>query len=115
MHSEENQGDNIPYRPLGLVKGTLESHGVEITYVYEDLIFIKHNHFLLQFGEIGEKMFFYRNNEIKSDEAARQYEILSTLLAGEGLELIYQGNYLLEEKEDGTMSLEFREENANEK
>lgn len=115
MCSEENQVNNIPYRPLGLVKGTLESHGVEITYVYEDLVFIKHNHFLLQFGEVGEKVFFYRNNKIESEEAARQYEILSTSLAVLGLELTYQGSYLLEENEDGTMSLEFQEENADEK
>ena len=115
MQTEENQEDALPYRPLGIVKGRLEPLGVEITYVYEDLIFIKHNHFLLQFGEVGEKMFFYRNSEITIDEAMRQYEILSTSLANDGLELTYQGSYTLEEKADGTMSLEFSEENEDTK
>ena len=113
MQIEEKQLDNIPYRPLGIVKGALETLDVEITYVYEDLIFIKHNHFLLQFGEIGEKMFFYRNSEIKIDEAMGQFEILSASLSGEGLELTYQGSYTLEEKADGTMSLELSEENID--
>lgn len=111
MQNEENQVESAPYRPLGIVKGTLEPLGVEITYVYEDLIFIKHNHFLLQFGEVGEKMFFYRNSEIEIDEAMGQFNILSTSLSVEGLELNYQGSYRLEEKDDGTMSLEFHEEN----
>jgi hypothetical protein len=110
MQIEGKQVDNIPYRPLGLVKGTLEPLGVEITYVYEDLVFIKHNHFLLQFGETGEKLFFYRNSEIEIEEAMGQFNILSTSLSGEGLELTFLGSYQLEEKDDGTMSLEFYEE-----
>jgi hypothetical protein len=114
MQNEENQVDSVPYRPLGIVKGTLEPLGVEITYVYEDLIFIKHNHFLLQFGEVGEKIFFFRNCEIEIDKARGQFTILSTSLSGEGLELIYQGSYRLEEKDDGTMSLEFHDENPEE-
>jgi hypothetical protein len=114
MQTEEKHTDSIPYRPLGIVKGALEPLDVEVTYVYEDLIFIKHNHFLLQFGEVGEKMFFHRNSEIDIDEAMRQFEIISTSLSEEGLDLTYQGRYLLEEKDDGTMSLEFHEEMTNE-
>ena len=113
MQTEEKQTDNIPYRPLGIVKGSLEPLGVEVTYVYEDLIFIKHNHFLLQFGEVGEKIFFHRNSEIDIAEAMRQFEIISNSLSDEGLDITYQGRYLLEEKDDGTMSLEFHEEKAD--
>lgn len=41
----------VPYRPLGLVKEALEQIGIEVSYAYEDLVFIQHNHFLLQFGK----------------------------------------------------------------
>lgn len=47
-------GMGLPYRPLGMVKAMLETIGIEITYSYEDLIFIQHNHFLLQFGKSDE-------------------------------------------------------------
>ncbi len=114
MQTEEKQTETIPYRPLGLVKGLLDNLGVEITYVYEDLVFIKHNHFLLQFGDKGEQIFFFRNLEIKPDEAMSQCDILSKSLSEKGLELTYRGSYLLEEKDDGTMSLEFHEEERGE-
>ena len=48
----------LPYRPLGVVKQLLEEIGMEITYAYDDLIFIQHNPVLLQFGKVGE----VRNN-----------------------------------------------------
>ena len=44
----------LPYRPLGLVKQLLEEIGIEVTYAYEDLVFVQHNPILLQFGKVGE-------------------------------------------------------------
>lgn len=38
-------------KPLGRVKDIVEAAGMTISYVYEDLVFIDHNAFLLQFTE----------------------------------------------------------------
>ena len=107
MQNRENSMEPIPFRPLGLVKTALENLAVEITYVYEDLIFIKHNHFLLQFGEQGEQMSFYRNQEIDPGESEQQFAILVRALSTMNLQLSHGGSYVLTEQDDGTMSLIF--------
>lgn len=53
----------IPFKPLGIIKEMLEGIGLEITYVYDDLLFIDHNAFLLRMGESGEDIQLYFNTE----------------------------------------------------
>jgi hypothetical protein len=109
MSAPEKINANIPYRPLGIVKNIIESLGAEISYVYEDLIFIKHNHFLLRFGDVGEKMFFHRNEEIPKEEAADHFSVLRREAAGHGISLTQESSYRLEESSDGELRLAFME------
>lgn len=37
-------------KKLGVVKDIVESAGMEITHVYEDLVFLNHNALILQFA-----------------------------------------------------------------
>ena len=71
---------SIPYRPLGLIKEVIESIGLAITHVFEDLVFIEHNAFFLQMGERGEEVRLYFNTE--SDVAVR--DDIARQLAEEG-------------------------------
>lgn len=57
----------IPCRPLGLIKEMINTVGLEVTYVYEDLVFIQHNAFLLQMGEQGEDVGVRFNTESNPD------------------------------------------------
>jgi hypothetical protein len=57
----------VPYRPLGLIKEVIETTGLEITHVFEDLVFIEHNTYLLQMGERGEDVRLYFNSESTAD------------------------------------------------
>lgn len=41
----------IPLRPLGVIKTLVEAVGLDVSYVYDDLVFIEHNAFLLQMSE----------------------------------------------------------------
>jgi hypothetical protein len=54
---------NIPIRPLGLAKDLIEAVGLDLTYVYDDLIFIEHNAFLLQMEDKGEDLGIWFNTE----------------------------------------------------
>ncbi|MDJ0623748.1 MAG: hypothetical protein QNJ17_12340 [Desulfocapsaceae bacterium] len=107
MATGEQLKPDLPFRPLGVVKKTLDSLGVEVSYVYEDLVFITHNHFLLQFGEVGTEIFFYHNVEIKPEEASLQHGILATSFAKEGIALHNNGSYSMIAQDDGTISLSF--------
>lgn len=98
----------IPFRPLGIIKDMIETIGLEITYVYEDLVFIEHNAFLLQMGKEGQDVAVLFNTE--TNPQARP-EILSRLQrAGSDLALniFEEGMFKIEQnEEDENFQLEF--------
>lgn len=101
----------LPYRPLGVVKQLLEEIGIEITYAYEDLVFIQHNPFLLQFGKVGEVLFFYANVEIEDSEADHLFSTVQAAAGNNGITtLIHRGRYRLSAEEGENLSLEFLED-----
>ena len=102
----------LPYRPLGLVKQFLEEIGIEVTYAFEDLIFIQHNPVLLQFGKVGEMLFFYTNVETGESEAAQLFAAIQAKAAIQGITLVQRGRYRLSEAEGGSLALEFLEDAA---
>jgi len=56
-------------RPLGIAKEIVESLRLEITYHYDDLIFVEHNAFILQFDDASDtnlKVFF--NTDLESEK-----------------------------------------------
>lgn len=42
-------------RPLGIAKEIIENTGLQVTYVYDDLIFVEHSPFLIQFDDNDSK------------------------------------------------------------
>nr|WP_320010388.1 hypothetical protein [uncultured Desulfobulbus sp.] len=103
----------VAFRPLGIVKQFLEEIGIEVTYAYDDLVFIQHNPVLLQFGEVGEELFFYVNVETGEEEASQIFSAIQAKAAGEGITLIQRGKYRLSEGENENLSLEFLEDAAS--
>lgn len=101
------ENNELQHRPLGVVKDLLENLGAEISYAYEDLIFVKHNHFLLQFGQTAEEVFFFKNVEIEEEESTKQYSTLSAAAGQMGLQIPFAGEYSLTENDDGTLSIKF--------
>ena len=59
-----------PLKPLGIIKEMLDGIGFEITYAYDDLIFIEHNAFLLQMGTTGEEVRLYFHTDSSMEKRA---------------------------------------------
>jgi hypothetical protein len=97
----------LQYRPLGMVTEALEQIGIEVTYAYEDLIFIEHNHFLLQFGKTGEILFFYANVETTGNHAHQLFSDVRNTVSGKGITLLRRGQYQLTTGDDERLSLHF--------
>ena len=55
-------------KPLGMVKTIVEAAGMGISYAYDDLVFLEHNSFLLQFTGNDHEITVHVNSE--ADEAA---------------------------------------------
>lgn len=96
-----------PPRPLGLVKEMIDATGLSVTHVWDDLVFIEHNAFILQFGEKGEDILLHFNVESEED---KRDEITEKLISeGKKYKLVvsYVGTYSLTQKDDKNIGIEF--------
>ncbi len=78
----------VPYRPLGHIREMVNALGLEVTYIYEDLVYVEHNAFFLQMGERGELINLYFNTE--SDPGERDAITGQLERAGRARELSIQ-------------------------
>lgn len=60
----------VPYRPLGHIRDIVTELGLEVTYCYDDLVYVEHNAFLLRMGEQGDQLYLYFNTESDARERA---------------------------------------------
>lgn len=98
----------IPVKPLGLIKNLIESMGLDVTYVYDDLVFIEHNAFLLQMGTEGEKVSLWFNDACKVEERPGILHDLHGFATGLGLTIKLQGTYSMNScDENESFSLQF--------
>ena len=98
----------IPFRPLGKVIEIVECMGLEVTYAYDDLVFVSHNAFLLQMDDTGESLFLFFNEESdisKRDEIAEQ---LTHHSAERSLNLYEQGTYVMKPNDNETLDVHFK-------
>lgn len=87
----------IPLRPLGLIKTMVEAIGLDVSYVYDDLVFIEKNAFLLQMSEErGDDLWVWFNTDSTPDDRP----LILSRLQSEGAKLSLQ----LQEK--GTYSMQ---------
>lgn len=97
----------LPYRPLGELKMILEDLGEDITYAYEDLVFIHHNQYLLQFGATGDQLIYFTNVDTPETEASLHFQTIRKAVGAQGIFLINGGRYRLTPTADQTLSIEF--------
>ena len=94
-------------RPLGTVMQLLEELGHEVTYAYDDLVFVNHDGFLLQFDNTGSVLNLYFNQNYPKQEVENVE--LSIIPAGDkkGLSIITKGLYNVTEQGDENLQIEF--------
>ncbi len=97
----------VPYRPLGEIKELLEAHGLNLTHVYEDLIFMEHNAFLLQMGAKGEDVALVFNVDCDPDNKANITNTLIESGKNYGLKIFVKGTYTITQNEDETLDIAF--------
>ena len=45
----------MKYRPLGIAREIIQSAGMQVTYTYDDLVFIEHSPIIIQFDDENKK------------------------------------------------------------
>jgi hypothetical protein len=94
-------------RPLGTVMELIESLGHEVTYAYEDLVFVDHNNFLLQFGQESHALDLFINTECSADEAESIASRMLNAAPPMGLDIRPKGTYTMNETAENSLQITF--------
>jgi len=100
---------SIPYRPLGIITEAVEAMGLEVTYAYDDLVFVEHNAFLLRMGEKGEQVYLYFNEDSNSDSRGEMTRQLASQASPKGLQIMNSGTYVMKPRDDEQLDIHFNE------
>lgn len=94
-------------RQLGIVKEIVESAGMGISYTYEDLVFIEHNAFLLQFTSNDNELLIHINQE--ADGSVIQGDIARLKAEASTKKMIFRDGtyYTISQGDDENINLEF--------
>jgi hypothetical protein len=94
-------------RPLGTVIQLLEELGHEVTYAYEDLVFVNHNGFLLQFENDGPVLNLFFNLDFPKNEAESVEQSIIPAADKIGLSINKKGKYSVTEQDNENLQIEF--------
>ncbi|NNJ69975.1 MAG: hypothetical protein HKP10_01645 [Kiritimatiellales bacterium] len=94
-------------KPLGKITAILADLGLEVTYAYDDLVFVQHSAFLLQFLEDPTTLKLYTNTECNPQEANDTASSIVLEFDRSGFTLDPSGKYTLSQNEDETLRIEF--------
>lgn len=96
-------------KPLGIVKEILESIGIEISYAYDDLVFVNHNAFLLQFADNKDQIILHVNCETEEDVIQSSITAINNACALRNVELQFGRYYSLKQADGENLRLEFQD------
>lgn len=82
---------------------------LEVTYAYEDLVFISHNAFLLRMGDEGPKVHLYFNEESRQEDREDVTKKLTELGSPRGLRILNSGTYAMKPRQDEQLDIHFNE------
>lgn len=83
--------------------------GLEVTYAYDDLVFIEHNAFLLRMGQKGEQVYLYFNEDSDLDSRGDVKKQLIEQASPKGLQILDSGTYVMKPREDEQLDIHFNE------
>lgn len=94
-------------KPLGKITAILADLGLEVTYAYDDLVFIQHSAFLLQFTDDPATLNLFINTECNPEEANHLASDIILAFDAQNFNLTPVGRYTLAQTPDKTLRLEF--------
>lgn len=95
-------------RPLFLVDALAKGVGEEVTYVYDDLVFISHSEVLVQFAETPkDALYLFIHSEIEEESFVAMKAKYEIVAKGQGTMLIFKGRFTMDSKE-GTEEIDLK-------
>lgn len=94
-------------KPLGKITAILADLGLEVTYAYDDLVFVQESAFLLQFIDEVSNLKIFINTDCEPDVAESVQKQIIDAHATAGFNIIPAGQYSLSENDDETINISF--------
>lgn len=94
-------------KPLGKITALLADCGLEVTYAYDDLVFVQHSAFLLQFTAAPKSLKMFINTECDPATAADVQKQMLEAHAQSGFSLVPAGYFTISENNNETIDLKF--------
>lgn len=104
----------MSFRSIDSIKSVIEGTGLSISYLYDDLIFVKHNAYILRFDDDKPNCFFLHFN-FDSDEKERPKIVKYLQAVGEKFSVNISNSKLFKilPSVDETFQVQFLEEVEN--
>lgn len=102
-----NEVNDTGGRELGKITAILADLGLEVTYAYDDLVFIQHSAFLLRFTDQPKVLKLFTHSECDPKEANDIASSMVLAFHQGGFIANPSGHYTLSQNEDNTLSLIF--------
>lgn len=93
--------------PLGKITTIIESAGMGISYAYDDLVFLNHNAFLLEFTANAKEILIHTNSEAEGGEITDSVGKLKNIAAAHDVTFTDGGLYTLTQMDDENIRIEF--------
>ena len=88
------------FRPLGIAKEIINTTGLDVTYAYDDLVFVEHSPFLIQFDDDNpQNLKLYFNIDCEADAAEKLEAQLTAAAKAKDFTIQNIGKFMLEQKE----------------
>ena len=97
-------------RKLGIVREIVESIGMEISHVYEDLVFLNHNGFLLRFSDNDNSVYVHRNCEAEEQALEGALAILIDAATRQDMTFVEGVAYTISQAGEEELRIEFLNE-----
>lgn len=96
-------------KPLGKITALLADLGLEVTYAYDDLVFVQESAFLIQFTPDACVLKLFINTECDPAVANEVAANIVIKLGAAGFNVISAGRYFITPNENETLNIEFRD------
>ena len=94
-------------RKLGVVKTIVETVGMDIGHVWDDLVFLNHTGLILQFTDQEDTMRIHRNHEGESSILERAIDLLKETARLYAMTFLDGEDFRISQADDEKLRLEF--------
>ena len=105
----DEQAAQIPEKPLALIMEICGAASLEVTYEWDDLVFVSHNIIIFRFTDIPREVDLFFNKDCEADAEKDLSDKLIKAAVEKGIILTQRGHYELSEAQGENISIEFFE------